>query len=192
MLFTADVHAALADGTVTRTFRTWKRPQVRAGGRYRVGGMLLAVDAVHRIAVSDLTDADAHAAGERDVAALQRRLGDATEVWRVDFHYAGPDDRIALRAWDDLSAEDLDRLQARLRRLDGTGPEPWTRQVLQLIADRPGVVSTELAAVVGMERASFKAAVRKLKDLGLTESLDVGYRLSPRGRAVLAALSGGL
>jgi ribosomal protein S19E (S16A) len=28
--------------------------------------------------------------------------------------------------------------------------------------------------------------VRKLKELGLTESLDVGYRLSPRGRAFLA------
>jgi hypothetical protein len=31
----------------------------------------------------------------------------------------------------------------------------------------------------------FKADVRKLKELGLTESLEVGYRLSPRGRAVL-------
>jgi ribosomal protein S19E (S16A) len=27
--------------------------------------------------------------------------------------------------------------------------------------------------------------VRKLKELGLTESLEVGYRLSPRGRALL-------
>lgn len=27
--------------------------------------------------------------------------------------------------------------------------------------------------------------VRQLKELGLTESLEVGYRLSPRGRALL-------
>ena len=27
--------------------------------------------------------------------------------------------------------------------------------------------------------------MRKLKAMGLTESLEVGYRLSPRGRAVL-------
>jgi transposase len=36
------------------------------------------------------------------------------------------------------------------------------------------------------ERHPFKADVRKLKELGLTESLEVGYRLSPRGRALLA------
>jgi len=32
--------------------------------------------------------------------------------------------------------------------------------------------------------------VRKLKELGLTESLEVGYRLSPRGVAVLRAIGG--
>jgi hypothetical protein len=37
-----------------------------------------------------------------------------------------------------------------------------------------------------MERLPFKANVRKLKALGLTESLDIGYRLSPRGEALLA------
>jgi hypothetical protein len=39
-----------------------------------------------------------------------------------------------------------------------------------------------------MEKAPFKANVRKLKGLGLTESLEIGYRLSPRGRAVLRHL----
>ena len=43
----------------------------------------------------------------------------------------------------------------------------------------------DLAASLGRERLSFKADVRKLKALGLTESLEVGYRLSPRGRAFL-------
>ncbi len=37
-------------------------------------------------------------------------------------------------------------------------------------------------------KAPFKVDVRKFKEMGLTESLDVGYRLSPRGRAVLARL----
>ena len=49
-------------------------------------------------------------------------------------------------------------------------------------------MSTELAAELGRDRPSFKLDVRKLKALGLTESLDVGYRLSPRGLAVLAAI----
>ena len=50
------------------------------------------------------------------------------------------------------------------------------------------VVSTELAAKMGMGRLPFKQRVRRLKELGLTESLEVGYRLSPRGEAFVAAL----
>jgi biotin operon repressor len=48
----------------------------------------------------------------------------------------------------------------------------------------PGVSAAELAGRLGRDRASFKADVRKLKELGLTESLRTGYRLSPRGRIV--------
>jgi hypothetical protein len=192
MLFSVDAHAGLADGSITRTFRTWKRPQARAGGRYRVAGMLLEADAVRRVPAADLTDDDARAAGEPDLAALLRRLGEpdpATLVWRVDLHYVGADDRIALRAEDAMSAEETDRLRARLDRLDAASASgPWTRDVLRLIQDRAGVVSTELAAERTQERQAFKTDVRKLKNLGLTESLPVGYRLSPRGRALLRHL----
>ena len=48
--------------------------------------------------------------------------------------------------------------------------------------------AAELAAGAGVETLKFKQDVRKLKELGLTESLDVGYRLSPRGEAVLEKL----
>jgi hypothetical protein len=64
---------------------------------------------------------------------------------------------------------------------------PWTLATLRLIGGRPGVRAADLAAAMGRERQPFKADVRKLKELGLTESLEVGYRLSPRGRALLAA-----
>ncbi len=57
---------------------------------------------------------------------------------------------------------------------------------LRLIAERPAVRAADLAAAVGREKAPFKLDVRKLKNLGLTLSLDVGYRLSPRGEAYLA------
>jgi len=43
-----------------------------------------------------------------------------------------------------------------------------------------------LAESVGRERDPFKIDVRKLKRLGLTQSFEVGYELSPRGRAFLA------
>ena len=51
--------------------------------------------------------------------------------------------------------------------------------------------AADLAPLLGRERLPFKRDVRKLKELGLTESLEVGYRLSPRGRAVLDRLAAG-
>jgi hypothetical protein len=108
-------------------------------------------------------------------------------VYRVDFHHAGADPREALRQADRLSEEELAGLRARLERLDLAAHDgPWTIATLRLIGDQPGVRAAELAAAAGRERLPFKADVRKLKELGLTESLEVGYRLSPRGRALLA------
>ena len=40
---------------------------------------------------------------------------------------------------------------------------------------------------LGRETLPFKVDVRKLKKLGLTQSFEVGYEISPRGRAFLAA-----
>jgi Mn-dependent DtxR family transcriptional regulator len=59
--------------------------------------------------------------------------------------------------------------------------------VLRLIAERPGVRAGDLAASLGRDQPSFKLDVRKLKKLGLTISLEVGYALSPRGQAYLDA-----
>ncbi len=69
--------------------------------------------------------------------------------------------------------------QARLAGdlVDAEGVEP--------VAIGDGTVSTELAAAVGRPRPEFKVDVRKLKALGLTESLEVGYRLTRLGRAVV-------
>jgi hypothetical protein len=47
-----------------------------------------------------------------------------------------------------------------------------------------------LARQAGADVLSFKRRVRRLKEPGLTESLEVGYRLSPRGRALLERLVG--
>lgn len=184
MLFGADAWPGIADGSITVTFRAWTRPQARAGGRYRVAGMLIEATAVRAVAVSEITARDARRAGAADLAALLARLGDHDPVWRVDFRYVGPDDRIARRT--ETSTADLDEVRARLARLDRNGK--WTTATLRLIERYPGIVSTTLAKHARQERMAFKANVRKLKELGLTESLDTGYRLSPRGEAVLRSL----
>jgi hypothetical protein len=191
MLFEQRLWAGLADGTVTVTFRRWRRPRARPGGRHRTPAGVLAVDAVAEVDPAAITEADARAAGFGSLAELARQLGRHGDgpVYRVDFHHAGADPREALRQDAELSAQELARLRARLDRLDRAARDgPWTAATLRLIADRPGVRAGDLAAAAGRERPAFKTDVRKLKELGLTESLEVGYRLSPRGRALLERL----
>jgi hypothetical protein len=200
-LFTVDAHPGLASGAITVTFRHWSRPQAKVGGRYRVGETTLLVDDVGQVEVGAITDDDARRAGEADAKALVARLsrrprgryvdpasfdvGPDTLVWRVEFHRVDADGP-KLADQDDLDEDDVAEIARRLDRLDAASSHgPWTREVLRLIADNPGVVSTTLAEAVGRERQAFKTDVRKLKRLGLTESLDVGYRLSPRGATYL-------
>ena len=122
MLFQARFWPLIVDGSVTVTFRRWKRRQVVAGNRYRTG---------HRIVVRQMIEVD-----------------------------------------------------TRLDRLDRASTHgAWTRAVLAVIAAQPATRAADLAAGFGRETLPFKTDVRKLKNLGLTESLEVGYRLSPRGEA---------
>jgi hypothetical protein len=87
-----------------------------------------------------------------------------------------------------MSRDEVARVATRLARLDAASRRgPWTMTVLHLIARRPGVRAADLAASTGVDTKWLKGNVRKLKELGLTESLAVGYRLSPRGRVFLRA-----
>lgn len=117
---------------------------------------------------------------------------DAGDIYRIALRLVGPDPRVALRE-KAPSPQELDTLRDRLARLDAVaargGREPWTLRVLTIIAEHPeGTRAAALAPGMGLETLPFKLLVRKLKEFGLTESLEVGYRLSPRGRALLAHL----
>ncbi len=91
----------------------------------------------------------------------------------------------ALRERTDLAEEERRALDERLDRWDAARGAPWTRKILRLIAERPAVRAPDLAASLGRETLPFKRDVRKLKELGLTHSLPVGYEISVRGRAYL-------
>lgn len=181
----------IADGSVTLVFRRWTRPMVRTGGRQRTSIGELAIDDIRPVAKTEITAVEAHAAGYATRAQLLRVLDRKADgrIYRIALHLAGPDPRVALRGRTDLGDEELATIRARLERFDSASRHgPWTRDVLALIAARPATLAAELATERGQERLAFKREVRKLKELGLTESLERGYRLSPRGAAVLQAL----
>lgn len=191
MLFKARFHAGIVDGSITRTFRRWKRLLVVPGNRYRQPFGEVQVSAAEEVDEQSISVDDARYAGyhSRDELIAELAKYPYGTLYRITFSFAGPDQRIALRADDDLSESDIADLMKRLARLDKAGSHgPWTRQALELIDANPGVVSTVLAKTMGLERAVFKLDIRKLKESGLTESLEVGYRLSPRGARLLAHL----
>ncbi|QRP48287.1 hypothetical protein [Amycolatopsis sp. FDAARGOS 1241] len=190
MLFEARLREGIHDGRITLMVRRWARSKAIPGHRYRTGVDLIEVEEVDEIAEGDLTDEDAVAAGYANRAELIANLrgGEEVPLYRVRFRVVkegDPRDRLAAAA--DLTADDVAAIDARLQRFDATGPKPgWTRPTLEAIQANPGLRAGTLAEQLGwQELLVFKRSVRKLKDLGLTVSLEVGYRVSPRGEAYL-------
>lgn len=192
LLFKKAFHAGLTSGAVTLTFRRWQKPHVKSGGRYRCHPIgVLQVDTIALVPVAAITPQDATRAGfaTRDaLVACLAELGPltpATEVYRVELHHGGDGDRVELALEDQLSAADVDGIRAKLARLDKDGK--WTAKTLAIIGAHPRVAASQLAKKLKRETLPFKVDVRKLKKLGLTQSFEVGYEISPRGKAYLAA-----
>jgi hypothetical protein len=195
LLFKKAFHAGLVDGSIRLTFRRWDKPHVKVGGRYRCHPIgVLEVDSVTTVRLAEVTADDASRAGfaSRDELLAFVRSGprgddiaDSTELFCIELHHGGDGDRVAT-ALEAPSADEITALVARLARLDAKAP--WTRETMQLIRKHPRIAASKLAAKLGRETLPFKVDVRKLKKLGLTQSFEVGYELSPRGAAVLAAL----
>jgi hypothetical protein len=181
----------IRDGSITVMFRRWRRHQVLAGRIYRTAAGLVAVDAVDIVRPEKITGADARRAGYPSArAAVADLRGDPDDpVYRMRIrHVDEPDPRDVLANTGELSEADVAVISARLERFDRASPSgPWTAETLAIIAERPEVRAGDLAAALGREIHPFKLDVRKLKNLGLTISLRVGYRLSPRGQAYLRA-----
>jgi hypothetical protein len=189
--FNAADHARVAAGEITVTWRLWKYAHVKAGGVYATGhGGALAIDDVRRVRAAEVTNADAREAGLPDAQALIDlarghkgvTVSDETILYRVQFHY--------LPYAPERPRLSLAEVSLRLERLDGASRlGPWTEAALRLIEENPGVVARLLAADLGLPTPLFKRSVRKLKALGLTISLDVGYELSELGQTYLDSLA---
>lgn len=172
---------AIRRGEVSLVFRRWKRPSVKTGGTLNTAVGQLAIDEVAEVDPAAITDTHAVAAGFTSADAVRAGLAGEGRVYRVRVRHLGADPREALR-----EATDLTGVLQKLSRLDAKGP--WTLRVLDLVEAHPARRAGDLAAMLGMETQPFKLDVRKLKALGLTESLEVGYRLSPRGQAARKAM----
>lgn len=179
MLLNRDTAEGIANGTITLVLRRWDVPRAKRGGTQRTSVGTIRIGAVtqfpggHRV-----TAAQARAAGYPTAKSAQADLDrrPAKHTYVIEVSFLAPDERPELAADDRLSDSDAAAISARL---------PWAREYMELIAANEAVRAPDLAARLGLETAPFKQRVRRLKGLGLTISLDVGYRISPRGHAYL-------
>lgn len=179
----------IANGSITLAFRRWQRPTVKAGTGLRTAAGVVRIGAVEVVDEATLSDQDARAAGYDDLDALLADLRDGADrtLYRIAFDGIEADARLGLREAADLRDADWHALAARFEKWDRATPG-YFPSILRLIGQNPETPAAVLAERLGVEKLKFKQDVRKLKELGLTESLDVGYRLSPRGEATLEKL----
>jgi hypothetical protein len=90
--FSKELRDDIAAGDITLTIRLWRRPQVKVGGRYRVGLVDIEVDRIEQVPFASVTTADIRRAGEESREALRARTAhagpvtDNTTVYRIEFH----------------------------------------------------------------------------------------------------------
>ncbi|WP_196258745.1 hypothetical protein [Pelagibacterium limicola] len=190
MLIKLEVLEKIKSGEITLQFRRWRKRTVKPGGTLKTKVGVLQIGAITPISAGEVTDADAKRAGFRDVSDFLSWLETMKpgDLDRIEVRYLGPDPREELRSDNALDPTKLSGIVAELAKIDARTKIGWSHAALSLIAERPGVRAEALAGETGLEKPVFKASVRELKALGLTESLETGYRLSPRGEKLLALL----
>ncbi len=180
----------IKEGSVSRAFRRWRKPAVRAGSIIKTSVGLVNILEVNEINEADLTKEDAFAAGFSTLESLLKTLrGKAGDpLFSITLSYHAPDPRIRLRESVDIEPDELSVIKNALLRLDQFSKSgPWTQKVLVAILQHPGLRAADLALLVSKEKEWLKLHVRKLKNLGLTISLEPGYEISPRGKEVIKA-----
>jgi hypothetical protein len=191
LLFRQRFLEGIRNGTVTLAFRRWRRPSVRPGSTLLTPVGQLHIGSVTVVELDRISVADVRRAGydSRQALLAELNLRIEGEIYRIELGPLRPDPRIALRTSPVTDQAELRELLKRLQRLNGRGrEEPWVLRTLEVLSSHPQVRAADLCGLVGQEKRQFKLNVRKLKSLGLTESLGIGYRLSPRGTALLEYL----
>ena len=174
----------IRQGKISLAYRKWKTAAVKSGSELRTAVGVLHIHKVDKIQADQINDHDARQAGYKDAVTLLTELDKRDgQLFRIRLSYQSEDPRIALRTNDELPPEEMEKVFQRLKSMDRK--TPWTAKVLQTIAGHPEVRAADIAHMTGFEKEWLKIHIRRLKDLGLTESLDTGYRISPRGKIVL-------
>lgn len=191
MLFKAVHLKGINSGAITLAFRKWEMPSDKKGTiQHSPIGQIQILDILKQHE-KDLSVWNAKLAGYSSLTALKLQLSKITsgELYRIVLRYFGEDPRITLRNQINISQHEQTIILHKLNSFDQRAKAgAWTKTALQLIQDYPETGAEILADMMKVEKDWLKPNIRKLKNLGLTSSLKIGYALSPRGVTVLKLL----
>ncbi|TYR32212.1 hypothetical protein FXV77_19630 [Sphingobacterium phlebotomi] len=192
MLFKGIHLQGIRSGEITMAFRKWQKVSVNTGSLLHTSVGLLEIGKVEAIKENDITDKDAIRAGFTDKRQLLKSFphNSTGTIFKIAVRYHSADPRIKLREQTELSEQQFKDLKGQLKRLDRYSKQgDWTEKILMTIKDNPNLHAIGIAKLTGFEKEWLKLNIRKLKNLGLTISHNVGYELSPLGNEYLTKLS---
>ncbi|MDR7130855.1 hypothetical protein J2X69_003214 [Algoriphagus sp. 4150] len=191
MLFKEMHLSGIKSGKITLAFRKWKKASVKSGSLLHTSIGLVEIRRVETVSENDITDKDALNAGFTDKKQLLNSFTYNSKgmIFKISVSYHSEDPRIKLREQTELSEPQFTELKKKLERLDNHSKQGfWTRKILLAINDNPNLHAIGIAKLTGFEKEWLKLNIRKLKNLGLTISHNVGYELSPLGKIVVGKL----
>jgi len=185
MLF-KEIHlSGIKSGKITLAFRKWQKASVKRGSLLHTSVGLVEIRKIEIVNENDITEQDAIQAGFTDKKQLLKSLrhNSAGTIFKIPVSYHSADPRIKLREQTELSEQQFTDLKNKLERLDNRSKQGhWTNKVLLAIKNNPNLHAIGIAKLTGLEKEWLKLNIRKLKNLGLTISHNVGYELSPLGK----------
>ena len=184
MLFKVNILRQIKEGKVTVAFRIWKKPTVKAGGNLITPVGQLQIDRLVTLdSNAEITDSLAEQTGFSKQELIHTLQGSEGKLYKIEFHLIGEDPRIALRQ-KPMTELEIELILKKLKRIDSGPRGPWTKDVLRVINDNPKVSAKNLAEILKVEKDWLKIQIRKLKNMGLTISHEVGYSIAPRGKTL--------
>lgn len=192
MLFKEKHLQGIRSGEISLAFRKWKKPAVKTGSLIKTSIGLVEIKEVSEIDVSEITNNNAVNAGFASLDELLQLLCKTEQgnIYKINVHYFDEDPRIALRENINPENVELKEITSKLERFDRYSKQGnWTLEILKLIYQNPTLRAADLAQRTKWEKEWLKLNIRKLKNIGLTISHEVGYSISPLGEKYLEWLS---
>lgn len=191
MLF-KEIHlSGIKSGKIALAFRKWQKASVKSGSLLHTSIGLVEIRKVETVNENDITNKDALNAGFTDKEQLLKSFthNSTGAIFKISVSYHSADPRIKLREQTELSEPQFTDLKKKLEQLDNHSKQGyWTEKILLTIKDNPNLHAIGIAKLTGFEKEWLKLNIRKLKNLGLTISHNVGYELSPLGKIFVEKL----